>query len=210
MSAEASEDELLARAVSGDRDATGRILWLHYDRLARYVGSRIPDSLCRNIDPEDVLSQTFVDVWQHIGGFQPLGPDAFYAWLRTIATRKLLDEIKMHRRAKRGGGKQLVQGPAGEGSSFPCLLDLVAGDDTTPSRRAARREAERALRVALAGLEEHYQQVLRLRYLQALAVADVAARMGRSEGAVLMLCQRALKKLRAAMGNASDYLGSDR
>ena len=88
------------------------------------------------------------------------------------------------------------------------LLDLVAWDGTTPSGVAARQEAERALRVAIAGLKEDYQEVIRLRYMQELPVADVAARMNRTEGAVHMLCNRAIKKLREAMGRASKYYGS--
>jgi DNA-directed RNA polymerase specialized sigma24 family protein len=42
--------------------------------------------------------------------------------------------------------------------------------------------------------------------VEGLAVAEAAARMGRTEAAVEMLCQRALKHLAALIGSASRFL----
>ncbi|MCH5375484.1 MAG: sigma-70 family RNA polymerase sigma factor [Planctomycetes bacterium] len=208
MSTDDSQETLLAKAISGHHDAIREILWLHYDRLLARVAPQIPDSLHRSIDPEDVLQDTFVYVWQHIREFNPQGPESFYAWLETTARRKLLDRIRSHRRAKRGGGQNHVETHPHDGSSLASLLDLVAVDPSTPSGSAARHEAERALRMALAALPPHYQEVIDLRYLQQRPVAEVAARMGRSKGSVLMLCRRALEKLRRAMGSGSDFFSS--
>lgn len=208
MAADLPEDALLASAVSGDKDATGRILWAYYERLLGHIAPQIPHSLRPSIDADDILEEAFVHVWRHIQDFQPQGPGSFYAWLKKIAQRTLLDKIKARRTEKRGGGREPAEFRQRDDSSLASLLELVAADTHTPSSSAARREAERALRVALAGLPEHYQQVVGLRYLRGFSIPDVAARMGRTEAAVQMLCQRALRKLHDAMGSASKYLSS--
>lgn len=208
VTSDPSEVDLLKRAIGGDRDATGQVLWMHYNRLHRHVATQIPKSLSRVIDPDDVLEEAFVRVWQHIQEFQIQGPDSFYAWLKTTSQRVLLDKIRAHRAVKRGAGRLPAEAPPKQDSSVESLLDLIAVDFATPSQSAMRREAEQVLRVAIAGLPEHYRQAVELRYLKGRPVADVAARMGRTEGAVQMLCQRALKRLRDEMGNASQYLSS--
>jgi RNA polymerase sigma-70 factor, ECF subfamily len=202
VTSDPSEMDLLKRAIGGDRDATGLVLWMHYDRLHRHVATQIPEFLSRVIDPDDVLEEAFVRVWQHIREFQIQGPDSFYVWLKTTSQRVLLDKIRAHRALKRGAGRTPAEASPKQDSSVESLLDLVAVDFATPSQSAMRREAEQVLHVAIAGLPEHYRQAVDLRYLKGRLVADEAARMGRTEGAVQMLCQRALKRLRDELGNA--------
>ena len=43
--------------------------------------------------------------------------------------------------------------------------------------------------------------------MEGLPVADTAARMKRTEGAVCLLCHRGLKRLREHMGSTADYFG---
>jgi RNA polymerase sigma-70 factor (ECF subfamily) len=86
------------------------------------------------------------------------------------------------------------------------LIELVAVHEQTPSRSAARHEREQALLAALDGLPETYRRVLQLRYVQGLSVEAAAAELGCTKGAVMMRCQRAIDKLREALGSASHYL----
>jgi len=200
-----SEELLIARAVGGDRHALECLLLRHHDRLARWLARRFPDDLGGRVAPEDVLQETFVEAFRRITHFQPRGREAFFGWLRIMAWHRLLDALKAHRAAKRGGGRRAVSGAAPAAASdasqsVVALLDVVAVDSHTPSRSAAGHEAVSALQVAMAGLKEEYREALRLRYLDGLAVADAAARMNRTERAVQMLCNRALKRLRQVMG----------
>ena len=207
MVKEESEQQLIQRAFNGDEDAFAQLLWRSYDRLAAHIAPKLPDSLRRSVDVEDVLQETFTHAWRQMRNFLPTGSSSFYLWIRTIAERRLLDKIRAHRAAKRGGGRAPAASRiSGSSSLAGTLLDLVATDENTPSGSAARREAERALFVALAGLKDDYQTVLKLRYLEGLPVERVASRMDRSHAAVHMLSKRAIKKLRKAMGSASHYL----
>ena len=86
------------------------------------------------------------------------------------------------------------------------LLDLLAAHSRTPSRSAAALEATAAVERALSELKDDYRQALLLRYVEGLSVSDVADRMNRSDAAVLMLCQRALRQLHLILGDSADYL----
>jgi RNA polymerase sigma-70 factor (ECF subfamily) len=83
------------------------------------------------------------------------------------------------------------------------LSDWVAGESSTPSRKVSRKEAIRAVQVALASLPEAHRQALWLRYMQGLSLEESAKRMGRSPDAVRGLCDRAKQKLRAVLSQTS-------
>jgi RNA polymerase sigma-70 factor (ECF subfamily) len=204
-----SEEAVVARAVAGETFALERLLLTYHDRLARRIARKLPTSLQSCVDVEDILQMTYVGAFRDIRTFRVQGPEAFYRWLATIAEHRLLDAIKAHHTAKRRGNEPAA-GAAGdkEGSSVAEWLELVAGREPRPSEAAARGEAIRIMQVALAGLPPAYREALRLRYLEGKTVAAVAAQMQRTTGAVLMLCNRGLKKLREALGRASLYLSS--
>ncbi len=204
-----SEESLAVQAVSGDSLALERLLLTYHDRLAARIARKFPTFLKDSLDVEDILQKAYVGAFRDIRTFQPCGPEAFYRWLAAIADHRLQDTVKAHMRAKRPDHRR-VDGAAAtpEGSSIQDWVNLVADREPTPSKAPARREAVQALQVALAGLPPDYREALQLRYLEGHGVAEVAAQMGRTLGAVLMLCNRGLKKLREAMGRSSLYLSS--
>jgi RNA polymerase sigma-70 factor (subfamily 1) len=209
MAGDETRTGLIARAVAGERYAFQLLLLEYYDRLAGTVGRRLPRSLRAVLGVEDVLQRAFARAWGNVRRFRPEGPDAFYRWLALIARRELRALIRAERAAKRDHRRRAGDVRAGGASgSVADLVELVAVHHDTPSRSAVRHEREQALREALGGLPEAYRRVLQLRYLQGLSVAAAAAELRCSEGAVLMRCQRAIEKLREALGSASRYLSS--
>ena len=67
---------------------------------------------------------------------------------------------------------------------------------------ANHADRTRLLRNALAKLSGDQREVIELRYMKQLNVADTAAKMDRSERAVRSLCVRALIHLRELLGDA--------
>jgi RNA polymerase sigma-70 factor (ECF subfamily) len=206
MTSEAAEQDLLVQAVAGDEAALQHLLISHYDRLAAEVAGKLSDKFGSVIAPEDVLQETFVVAFREIRRFTPQGPGSFYHWLATIAQHRLWDLVKGLRAAKRGGGRVGLHRPVrSPEESLSRLLELLNVNEWTPSRSVAGREAISALQVALAGLKEDYREVLRLRYIEGLPAAETAARMNRTEHAIHMLCQRAMERLREALGRSSQF-----
>jgi RNA polymerase sigma-70 factor, ECF subfamily len=172
----------------------------HRSRVLAYLVRHFPDHLLREIDPADVLQDTFFEAWRAIGRFKNDGSsDALYRWLVTIARHQLIDQIRSRRAAKRGGG--LRTDSFVEPTSR--VLEELAVHRRTPSKFAATREFFAAVERSIDGLPVDQGTAVRLRHVDQLAIAEVATKMGRTEDAVLQLCNRGLQGLRKALGSAS-------
>lgn len=161
----------------------------------------MPPTLARVLAAEDLLQECLLDVFRTITAFRPSGTHAFERWLVTIADNRLIDAIRAWSAAKRGGGMVMAEALSGRSAAIP-LLELVRVDSHSPSRSVVSHEIEAAVRVAIDGLKEDYREAVRLRFLEGLDIAEVAARMRRSEWSVHKLCNRGLRQLESALGPA--------
>jgi RNA polymerase sigma-70 factor (ECF subfamily) len=200
------DQQLLARAIGGDRAAAGELLLEASGMLTAYVARELPKPIAHLVSVEDVLQETFHSAFATIGDLQAADEAAFLAWLRTIAKHRMLDTLRRHKRKRRGGDRQQVAAHSSTDSVLN-LFDALCGD-ATPSRRVSRNEALSCMHVALAELPEDYRQAVRLRFLEDKSYKEVAEAMGRSEGAVHGLITRAKDRLRDLLGRASAYLSS--
>ena len=202
-----SEQELITQAAAGDDLAAQQLLLLHHDHVAAIIAKKIPADLTSLIAAEDICQETYVAAIRDLDQFEHRGKRSFFNWLMTIAERKLIDSLRTLRTIKRGGGRKALDLPiTGDASSMIMLLEQVAVHERTPSRSAADHELAAAMQDALANLSEDYQTALRGRFIEGLTTAEIGARMGRSEGAVLKLCERGLQQLAARMGDISRFL----
>ena len=200
---ELGEAELLARVVAGDRLALQRLLIGHQTRLMARIEQRLPPDLRSVISAEDILQETYIEVFRNIQDFQGTDENAFFAWLATIARNRLVDNVRAQCAVKRGGGRRRIE-TTGSSSVAP-LVEMLLTDSHTPSRSVAAHEFESAIGVALAGLKPEYREALQLRFLGGLSAAEVAARMDRSVWSIHKLCSRGLQQLRESMGEASKF-----
>jgi RNA polymerase sigma-70 factor (ECF subfamily) len=132
-------------------------------------------------EPDDTVSEVFVAVVRGLATFRG-DEDDFRRWLFTIAHRRAVDAHR--RRARRP-----VQ-PADPAD----LPDLPADDDPTEAIEA--QVAPGIATAALAQLTPEQREVVLLRIVADLSVADAAAVMGKQPGAIKTLQRRALAALR--------------
>jgi RNA polymerase sigma-70 factor (ECF subfamily) len=192
-----SDSSLIARAVAGDRDALAGLLERHAPVVRRSLASRIPARWQAALSADDILQQTYTDAFLDLHRFQPSGDNAFEAWLTKIAQCNLLDAVRALEAEKRGGSRRQVGSATGRDPT-DALHDQLLCELTgsTPSRHLARREACAELRRALDQLPESYRRVIELYDLRGLPVAQVAEALGRSQGAVYLVRNRAHRRLR--------------
>lgn len=198
--------ETMGQLQAGNTAAMGSLLVASFGPLRWAIAQQMGDLLSKaQLEPEDVIQETYAAAWTHLPEGQFENFDAFLGWLRQIAENKLID---MHRAMLADKRDVRRQTPAWEVQSgtYVNLLDRVSSPMTTPSVGVARSETLAVLMVRMLQLPEDYRRVIHWRMIDGLPVAEVAHRLGRSEAAVHMLFHRALKQLRELMGAPSDYL----
>lgn len=179
----AQVDALVDAARAGGGWAFER-LWLELSpAVAGYLRGRgVPDA-------DDVTSEVFLAVFQGIAAFEG-NSVRFRSWLFTIAHHKGVDAI---RKAARTPGITAYE-PADDPRRAVSAEQeaLVAGEDAE-------------VRALLAGLSDDQADVMLLRVLGGLTIAEVATATGRTEGAVKQLQRRAVARLQLRMqhGRAS-------
>jgi RNA polymerase sigma-70 factor, ECF subfamily len=209
MSEQVETKALLDAAIAGDVAALEQLLLSYFEPLERYLAPRIGDDLRRHFGVEDVLQEVLAQAFRDITNFQHRDDASFFAWLKTIADNRLKDACKHIAAKKRGGDMtRLSNANFNPKSTFTPLIDLVGHDSRVPDDSVGRREAERAIHVALASLPENQRDVLRARYIDDIEVEQIAQQTGRTEAAVRGLIQRGKENLADAMGRASQWLSS--
>lgn len=184
-----------------------RLLEAESGGLRRAVDEALPRRWAALLAAEDVLQQTYTDAFVGIQGFVPVGDGAFGSWLRSMARNNVRDAVRALEADKRGGGLRPL-GAQDLATSAAGLLDrLGAGTQTSPSAHLARSEAAAAVLAAVDGLPAVYSLVIRRMDLEGAGAAAVARELGRSAGAVHLLRQRALARLRVELHGAWETSG---
>lgn len=179
-SAETGHLEILAaRAGAGDQAAFGDIYTLLADDLYRYIRGQ-----CHNDTvAEDVLSNVFLKAWRSARSYRS-GSGQFRRWIFTIARNELRNHWRESQRAL-----EILE------------HDLIQEDATHIA--AEEEDARRLVARALAVLTAEQREVVVLRYFDNKTHEQIAAIMGKREGAVRALLLRALRKMRKVMTDAS-------
>jgi RNA polymerase sigma-70 factor (ECF subfamily) len=188
---------LVRGAVRGDPQSLQRLLVLYHPRLRARLLRQMDATMRTRFDPEDILQQVYLEAFRSIESFDYRGKDSFLRWLFTILDRKLIDEhraLHADRRDVRRELKPAAHPP--DNASYVDLLQRLSAEVGTPSGVISHEEALGALSACLAALPEHYREVIKLRFLHGLPVADVARRLKRTHGSIHMICHRALAALR--------------
>lgn len=185
--------ELVQKSQAGDLAAFERLAEMFRDRLEGSVRSRLAHYGLPAAEVEEVVQETFARALQAIERFEWRGEDAFYRWMSGIAHRVILVTA---RQARRASGEEVPLNRAGKGVS--------------PSRAMSREERFRRLQESIAGLSDDHREVVLLARIEGLTMKEIAARMGKTPGAVRQLLFRALGKLKDVFGDTESLGLPDR
>lgn len=198
------QQERVAQAVAGDRDALGALLEEFGPGVE--AGLVIAPTWRGLLDAADVMQVTYLEAFMQIGRFDPQRAAAFPSWLRRIAENNLQDAIRSLETARNPSPRMQLSGQ-GDDPEFALFEVLTAGVGT-PSVTARANEACQRLRDALRRLPRDYARAVELYDLEARPIEEVAATLERSPGAVYMLRMRAHERLRELLGSPSQILES--
>ena len=164
---------LVQRATRGDKKAIGELYGLHVEAIYRYIFSRVKDRTVA----EDLTAQVFVGMLEGLPTYEPRGK-RFLCWLYRIACARTADYWRQQQRRHE-----------------------VLLDDSWPASQARPGElleAEADWLTAinlLAQLSDDQQDVLILRFVGEMSLAEVAETLAKSVGATKALQHRALASL---------------
>ena len=193
-------DELLRRAGEGDDPARQELLGRHRARLRRMVAVHMDRRLAARVDPSDVVQEAMVEAHRELDGYLRDRPLPFYPWLRRITWERLLALHHRHLGARRRSvGREAPRGLGLPEESAWDLVERLVSGATSPSRRLLRAELRERVRAALERLSSNDREVLVLRHLEGMSVAEVASVMGIAKGAVKTRHTRALMRLRGVL-----------
>ena len=185
---------LLERAHAGDADALGQLLEQYRQYLRLLAQSQVGRSLRVRLDPSDLVQETLLEAQRDFSRFAGKAEGELTAWLRRILVRNLTDQLKHHHSQKRDFQRE---------QPLEVLVEqahaALAAPLSTPSAQVSRREQAVVLAQAMAQLPADYREVITLRHLEGEDFDAIAARMGRTSGAVRMLWMRALERLGSIM-----------
>ncbi len=146
-------------------------------------------SIARNVlgsepDAEECVSDAYLAAWNSI---PPQKPQSLAAYVGKLTRRKAIDRLRETRSLKRGGGAVTLALEE---------LDECIPAGTGVEEAVVRRELGEALRRFLAGLDRTDRTLFLLRYWYLCPVAEIASRLGYTQGKVKTRLFRTRKKLR--------------
>jgi RNA polymerase sigma-70 factor (ECF subfamily) len=173
-------EKLVDRAIDGDGDAFGRLYDMHVDRVYRHIYYRVSNTA----DAEDLTQQVFIKAWQAIGRYKKTA-SPFLAWLIKISHNLVIDFYRSRK------------------SEAYIDFDIVATKpETDPAHLAEAQFSQQEIRRAINKLHGDQQQVILMRFIEDFSYAEIAAALGKSEGAIRVILHRGLAKLKTILEKA--------
>jgi RNA polymerase sigma factor (sigma-70 family) len=173
-----SDKELVDKLRNREPTAVVELCNAYFDRIYRLVFSQVDGD--RDV-AQDIAQETFLAAFKSAHRFR--GQSKVYTWLYSIANRKVAD---FYRRRKR------------EGKHRADPLESQVYEAETDGT-AESEETSESIQQVLSCLPLHYKQVLLLKYVEEMPVADICQVMERSAKSVEGLLTRARRELRSEL-----------
>lgn len=184
VDAGASDDAaLLGRIAGGDEAA----LATFYDRWVQPVYAVIVHLLRDADDAEDVLEETFWQVWERAAAFDSARGTA-RTWVLTLARSRTLDRLR-------------VRGRRPESVPLP---DLIASEEPDPLASVEAQERREQVARALAALPSEQRRALELAYFGGYTQSEIAERLEQPVGTIKTRMRLGMQKMRALLFTASE------
>jgi RNA polymerase sigma-70 factor (ECF subfamily) len=199
----AAEEHTADAASNSSPGSVERLQGLLNDRrpqLMAYIQRQLGARLRQKVEPEDIFQETSIDALRRLEEFSQLEREPF-GWLCQIAEHRLIDAHRRFFQSQKRAGEREVSIDGERNDDGGRFADLLVASMTTPSAAFSRNHKEFRLQHALSELPEETREVLRLRYVEGLPTKDIAARLGKTDGAVRVLLTRSVQKLQEQLGD---------
>lgn len=161
-----NEEYLVQQAVDGNQSAFTQLYDIYFDRIYRYIYVRVR----KQAEAEDLTQEVFIKALKAIGSYK-IGKAPFASWLFRVAHNQVIDYVRKY---SKNLETSLDEAPPSVGAEDPVAM--------------IERKFEIAeLNAAMMELSPAQQEVISLRFIAELPIADVARILGKREGTVKAL-----------------------
>jgi RNA polymerase sigma-70 factor, ECF subfamily len=172
-----SDEHLIQRFKQGDLDSFEPLYERHLQTVYNRVRYMVPE-----VDIEDVTQEVFIAVLKSLHNFR--GESQFGTWLRTLTNYKIAEYYRRRNRKQ-----------------DPPEAPIIEAELLPDGSSDLQLEERIALRKALTGMPENYQEVILLRFSDGMQFDEIAKTMGSNLERTKSLFRRAIAALRKNLEN---------
>jgi len=185
-----TDRELVTRMLAGDAAAFELFFGAYFQRLFRFALRRLADPAAA----EDVVQAALAQAMRKLHTWR--GEAALFSWLCTVCRREMLAHWERT-------GRRPVSVPLDDDPDVRARLESLTAAGDNPERQLERAELAARVQITLDYLPDRYGDVLEWKYIQGLAVAEIAERLGSTEKAVESMLTRARAAFREGFSATS-------
>jgi RNA polymerase sigma-70 factor (ECF subfamily) len=180
VSQAAADQELMRQIAAADETAFSSL----YRRLAPGLFSMIYEVLRDQKEAEDVLQESFVQMWKKASTYDP-ARSALFTWAAMISRNRALDRLRSRQRR----GRTLEAATAEWSAAAPEFADQA-------DELLGHSEERSRIREALTKLPEAQRNAIQLAFFRGLTQAEVSTQLGEPLGTIKARIRRGLIALR--------------
>ncbi len=195
------EKYLFFRLKQKDKEAFIEFYDLYIDRLYQYIYFKIGN----REDAEDLTSNLFLKLWNVVleGGINNYR--TIKSFVYTIARNLVIDYYRQASNQKTVGLDEPIRK---EAFSSTANENKTIADELDDEKQDIIKEVEKNISLELIKkklfeLKDEYREVIVLRFLEEMSIAEIAQILGKKKSNVRVLIHRALKALRELLESES-------
>jgi RNA polymerase sigma-70 factor (ECF subfamily) len=167
------QEELIKKAKNREPEAFGLLYDQYLPAIYRFILLKTGDK----VTAEDLTHQVFLNAWQNIENYQTQG-FPFSSWLYRIAHNTVIDYYRTEKKH----------------FNLETIEEAAAGDDL--EEKIDQGVELRIIKAAIKELPDEQQIVIIMKFVEGLTNKEIAAALGKSEGAIKTAQHRSLKNIK--------------
>jgi len=186
----ADEDQMIARARSGDREAFDGLVERHLGQIWAVVWRIVR----HREDAEDVVQEVFLAAFQGLPGYR--GESRLSTWLHRIAVTRALNHLDRSEERMRRLSESLEERSVDGGTGVDGRASWPSSAPPSPLQALEARDLARRLAECLERLPAPWRAIIALRDVEAHSYEEIAGLAGVALGTVRSRLARARLALR--------------
>ena len=167
------------KIVSGDEKAFREFYKMFFPKIYKYAYRKLQN----REQAEDITSETFFKIFKHLDTYKSRMNEGLDIWVYSIERNTIRDLFR------KNTGIEILPLEEKWGN---VLLPPI--DD--PYIMIERKEIEEIINEELQKIPKQYQEIIKLRFFKKKCIREIAATLGKNEGAIKVMQFRALSALK--------------